>query len=409
MRIRPELTPAGRLEAKTLKMRDLRSAPLEGNVALVRADLNVPTAEDGSILDDTRLRAVAPTLDFLRRGAARVIVYSHFKRPAGRPDPKMSLRPLVEPLAAACNCRVEFAADCIGPELEAAIARTGRGGLVLAENVRFHPGETANDPAFARALAAPGDLFVNDAFGASHRAHASVVGIADHLPAYPGFLVQSEVAALSGALRAPRRPLVAVIGGAKISTKLGVLENLLDRVDTLLIGGAMAGNFLAARGIGVGRSLLEPQMLGQSAAIADAAADKGVEMLVTEDAVVAAGANPPTRVAMVDVAAIPQDLMMLDIGAKTIARFTDRLGSAGSVIWNGPMGMSEIEAFAGGTNAVARVIAESDAYSIVGGGDSVAAVMALGLADQFDHVSTGGGASLEMLEGKVLPGVAILG
>lgn len=390
-------------------MRELHSAPLAGSVVLVRADLNVPTTEDGSILDDTRLRAVAPTLDFLRKRAAAVVVFSHFKRPSGRPDPKMSLRPLVEPMASMCGCRVEFASDCIGREIRAALSRVPAGGLVLAENVRFHPGETTNDPEFARALAAPGDLFVNDAFGASHRTHASVVGIAGHLPAYPGFLVQREVLALSGALQSPRRPLVAVIGGAKISTKLGVLENLLDRVESLLIGGAMAGNFLAARGVGVGKSLLERQMLEQTAAIAAAAEAKGVDVLVTEDAVVARYPRNAAEARRVDVGAIPTDQMMLDIGPRTIARFSDRIASAGSVIWNGPMGMSELPAFAEGTNAVARAIAESNAYSIVGGGDSVAAVMALGLADRFDHVSTGGGASLEMLEGKALPGVAILG
>lgn len=390
-------------------MRDLHSAPLAGSVVLVRADLNVPTAEDGSILDDTRLRAVAPTLDFLRTRAAAVVVFSHFKRPSGRPDPKMSLRLLVEPLSAMCGCQVEFAADCVGPELGAAIGRVRPGGLVLAENVRFHAGETANEPEFARALAAPGDLFVNDAFGACHRHHASVVGIAGHLPAYPGFLVQSEVAALSGALQSPRRPLVAVIGGAKISTKLGVLENLLDRVDSLLIGGAMAGNFLAARGVDVGLSLLERQMLGQTAAVAAAAEAKVVDILVTEDAVVATGPGNAARASRVDVGAIPNNQMMLDIGPRTVARFTERITGAGSVIWNGPMGMSEVPTFAAGTNALARAIAGSDAYSIVGGGDSVAAVMALGLADRFDHVSTGGGASLEMLEGKILPGVAILG
>lgn len=390
-------------------MRDLHSAPLAGSVVLVRADLNVPTAEDGSILDDTRLRAVAPTLDFLIKRAAAVVIYSHFKRPSGRPDPKMSLRLLVEPLSSMCGCQVEFAADCIGPTLQAAIDRLSPGGLVLAENVRFHAGETANDPEFARALAAPGDLFVNDAFGACHRHHASVVGIAEYLPAYPGFLVQSEVAALSGALQAPRRPLVAIIGGAKISTKLGVLENLLDRVDSLLIGGAMAGNFLAAQGIGVGRSLLERQMLEQTSAVAAAAEEKGVDVLVTEDAVVAAAPGNVGDASSVDVSAIPKDQMMLDIGPRTIARFTERITDAGTVIWNGPMGMCEVPAFAAGTNAVARAIAGSGAYSIVGGGDSVAAVMSLGLADRFDHVSTGGGASLELLEGKVLPGVAILG
>ena len=389
-------------------MRDLRSAPLAGSVVLVRADLNVPTAEDGSILDETRLRSVAPTLDYLRQRAAAVVVFSHFKRPSGRPDPKMSLRPLAGPLAAACNCPVEFAPDCVGPEIGAAIGRARPGGLVLAENVRFHAGEAANDPDFARALAAPGDLFVNDAFGASHRSHASVVGIAEHLPAYPGFLVKSEVAALSGALQSPRRPLVALIGGAKISTKLGVLENLLDRVDSLLIGGAMAGNFLAARGVEIGTSLVEREMLAQSAQIAAAAAAKGVSLLVTEDAVVADDPGDPATAAVVGIDAIPPARMMLDIGPRTIDRFSERVAAAGSVIWNGPMGMSELPAFAGGTNALARAIAESDAYSIVGGGDSVAAVMAMGLADRFDHVSTGGGASLEMLEGKILPGVAIL-
>ena len=345
-------------------MRDLRAAPLAGSVVLVRADLNVPTAENGSILDDTRLRAVAPTLGFLIKRAATVVVYSHFKRPSGRPDPKMSLQLLVEPLSSMCGCQVEFAADCIGAELRGAIDRVHPGGLVLAENVRFHAGETVNDPEFARALAAPGDLFVNDAFGACHRHHASVVGIAEHLPAYPGFLVQSEVAALSGALQSPRRPLVAIIGGAKISTKLGVLENLLDRVDSLLIGGAMAGNFLAARGIDVGRSLLERQMLDQTSAAAAAAKAKGVDILVTEDAVVAPEPGKTGKALSVDVGAIPMDQMMLDIGPRTIARFTERITDAGSVIWNGPMGMCEVPAFAAGTNAVARAIAEQHEGSL---------------------------------------------
>ncbi len=390
-------------------MRDLRTAALRGRTVLVRADLNVPTADDGRILDDTRLQAVAPTLRYLSQRAAAVIVLAHFKRPRGAPDPAMSLAPLAPPLASACGIPVTFASDCIGRPVADALGRAAEGTLVLAENVRFHPGETANDAAFARALAQPGDVFVNDAFGASHRAHASVVGVADYLPAYPGFLVEKEVAALSGVLTEPRRPLVAIVGGAKISTKLSVLQNLLGEVDALLIGGGMAGNFLAARGLDVGRSLLEPSMIDETREVVAAAARHGVELVVAEDAVVAPDPTAVDKARIVPADQIPTSEMMLDIGPVTIARFKRVVASAGSIIWNGPMGMSEVTAFANGTRQIAGAVAASNAISIVGGGDSVAAVMGLGLSEKFDHVSTGGGASLEVLEGKTLPGVAILG
>ena len=390
-------------------MRSLKAADLAGLTVLVRADLNVPTAQNGKILDNTRIEAVAATLRFLRKRAKAVIVYSHFKRPAGRPDPRMSLAPIAPALARICRCPVQFADDCIGRSVTSALAQVPSGGMVLAENVRFHPGETVNDPHFAKALSGPGDLYVNDAFGASHRAHASIVGIADHLPAYPGFLVEREIAALAGVLQDPSRPLVAIVGGAKISSKLGVLRSLLDRVDALLIGGGMAGNFLFARGLEIGRSLLEPDLLTETLAIETAALAAGIKLQVTQDAVIAPGPEFGDQAEIVSATAIPPDQMMLDIGPKTIALFAEQIALAGSVVWNGPMGVSEVPAFATGTNGVALAVAQSKAYSVVGGGDSVAAVVGLGLEREFDHVSTGGGAALEMLEGKTLPGIAILG
>ena len=389
-------------------MRDLRTADLAGMVVAVRVDLNVPTDESGAMTDDTRMVAALPTLEYVAAAGARVLVLAHFKRPNGKPDPAMSLRVLAEPLAERLGRRVEFADDCVGAAVGAALERVGPGELVLAENVRFHPGETENDPDFVRALAAA-DVFVNDAFGAAHRAHASVSGLAGVLPAYPGFLLRREIETLAGKLESPERPLVAVVGGAKISTKLGVLRNLLGRVDSLLLGGGMANTFLVALGHDMGSSLVETDLVDDAGEILRLAKEQGVEIVLPPDGVMASGLAEDARFETHPATEVPEGWSMLDIGPASVARFAGYLEEAGTIVWNGPMGMAERAAFAAGTRGLAEAVGRSRAFTLVGGGDSVAALKALGLLDAVDHVSTGGGASLEVLEGKPLPGIAALG
>jgi phosphoglycerate kinase len=369
-----------------------------GKRVLVREDFNVPL-KDGRIADDTRIRAAQPTLESLRRRHARVVVMSHLGRPEGKPDKKLSLKPVAERL------RCAFAEDCIGEAAQNAVGRLRDGDIVLLENLRFHPEEEANDADFARRLAGLGQLYVDDAFAAAHRAHASVVGVAKYLPAYAGHLMLAELEALHKALDSPRRPLVAVVGGAKISTKAGVLRHLLPKVDALLVGGAMANTFFKARGLEVGASLVEDSALDEARAVEKLAASK---LLLPVDAVCARKpeAGQETRVMAVD--AVEPGWMVLDIGPDSIKIFTEQLAGAGTVVWNGPVGMSEIPEFSVGTLRVGEAIAASGAYSLVGGGDTAAAVDALGLAGRFSHVSTGGGATLEYMEGKELPGVAVL-
>jgi phosphoglycerate kinase len=371
---------------------------------LVREDLNVPLYE-GTISDDTRLRAAVPTLRGLSRRGARVIVLSHLGRPGGAVDPALSLRPVAARLAELLGQPVAFAEDCVGEPARVAAARLGDGDLLLLENVRFHPGEEADDEAFAAQLAELGDLYVNDAFAASHRAHASVVGVADRLPAYAGELMVAELEALHRALDEPRRPLVAIVGGAKVSTKAGVLRNLLPRVEALLIGGAMANTFLKAEGKQVGASLVEDGSLGEARDVAEMG---GAKLVLPVDAVCARKieAGQPTRVFSVE--AVEPGWMMLDIGPETQRLFSEHVRGAGTVVWNGPVGVAERAEFAGGTRALGEAVAASGAYSLLGGGDTAAAVEQLGLSG-FSHVSTGGGATLEYLEGRELPGVAVLG
>jgi len=365
---------------------------LRGKRVLVREDLNVPM-EDGRIADGTRIRAAKPTLDALKGKGARVIVMSHLGRPEGMPDPELSLRPVAEAMG------VRLVPDCLQPAGDVA-----EGEVVLLENVRFYPGDEENDPDFARKLAAQGEVYVNDAFAASHRAHASVVGIADYLPAYAGLLMLAELEALHRALDAPRRPLLAVVGGAKISTKAGVLEHLLPRVDTLAVVGAMANTFFKARGAEVGASLVELKALDTARRVA---AEGGEKLLLPVDSVIAPDAAPgvETRVAGVD--GIEPGWKILDIGPATVELLRDRAKDAGTIVWNGPAGVAEIPEFAVGTKALGEAIAASSAYSLIGGGDTAAAVEKLGLSG-FSHISTGGGATLEAMEGKQLPGVAVL-
>jgi len=390
-------------------VKDLRSAELAGKVVAVRVDLNVPTDDDGAMTDDTRMLAALPTLEYVAAAGARVLVLAHFKRPEGRPDPAMSLEVLAQPLAERLGRRVEFVEDCVGAAVAAALERVAPGEVVLAENVRFHAGETANDPDFVRELAASADVFVNDAFGTTHRAHASVAGMAGALPAYPGFLLQTEIEMLAGKLADPQRPLVAVVGGAKVSTKLGVLWNLLGRVDSLLLGGGMANTFLMAQGHDMGSSLVETDLLDDAREILRLAKEQGVEIVLPEDGVMAPDLADDMPVETHPATRVPDGWSMLDIGPESAARFAGYLERAGTIVWNGPMGMAERAAFAAGTRALAEAVGRSEAFTIVGGGDSVAALKALGLLDAVDHVSTGGGASLEVLEGKTLPGIAALG
>jgi phosphoglycerate kinase len=381
-----------------------RSVEVARRRVLVREDLNVPV-KDGAIADDTRVRAALPTLRGLLEKGAKVIVTSHLGRPKGRPAPEFTLRPVADRLCDLLGREVSFAEDCVGEPARTATGRLGGGELLLLENVRFHSGEEANDRDFARQLAELGEIFVNDAFAASHRAHASVVGVAEFLPAYAGDLMLAELEALHRALDEPRRPLVAIVGGAKVSSKAGVLRFLLPKVDALLVGGAMANTFFKAEGKEIGASYVEDEALQEARVVAEMGGDR---LLLPVDTVWAPKmeAGQPTRV--LPVGEIAPGWMILDIGPETRALFAERVRAAGTVVWNGPLGVFEIPEFSEGTKAVAEAVANSDAFSLLGGGDTAAAVEQMGMAGSFSHVSTGGGATLEYMEGKELPGVAVL-
>ena len=359
---------------------------------------------NGSIADDTRVRAAAPTLRHLAQRGARVIVMSHLGRPRDR-EPELSLKPVARDLAQRIGRDVQFAEDCVGDAAASAVNTLQSGQVLLLENVRYHKEDEANDPGFARSLASLGDLFVNDAFAASHRAHASVVGVAAYLPAYAGELMEAELDALHRALDNPRRPMVAVVGGAKVSTKVGVLRNLLGKVDSLLIGGAMANTFFKARGWPTGAGLVEDTALDAAQEVAELGGDK---LVLPVDLVCARKMAAGEALRLLDADKVEPGWMALDIGPRSVRLFTQRLRGTGTVIWNGPVGVAEIKDFAGGTRVVGEAIASSGAYTLVGGGDTVAAVEAMGLAGRFSWISTGGGATLEYLEGKELPGIAIL-
>ncbi|WP_207480295.1 phosphoglycerate kinase [Arenibaculum pallidiluteum] len=382
-----------------------------GRTVLVRADLNVPT-KDGKVTDTTRIDRLAPTLTELAGRGARVVVLSHFGRPKGGRDDKYSLRPVVPALSKAVGQDVAFADDCIGPDAEKAVKALKDGQVLLLENLRFHPEEEANDKSFAKALASLGDLYVNDAFSAAHRAHASTEGLAHVLPAAAGRLMEAELKALSAALEKPERPVAAVVGGAKISTKLDLLGNLVKRVDLLALGGGMANTFLFAKGVNVGASLAEKDMADQARAIMRAAEAAGCEVVLPRDGVVARKfeAGAPSETVSVD--EIPSDAMVLDVGPATVEYLTLKLQGCRTVVWNGPLGAFEIQPFDAGTNAVAGTVAAltraGRVLSVAGGGDTVAALAGAGVEEAFSYVSTAGGAFLEWLEGKDLPGVAAL-
>ena len=386
--------------------RNVTDLDLAGKKAFIRVDFNVPI-KGGKITDDTRIRASLPTIKLALDRGATVILASHLGRPKGKPNPEYSLRPVAARLAELAGRAVEFAEDSVGEPAQKAIARAGRGGVVLLENLRFHPEEEKNDPAFAKQLAGLADVYINDAFGSAHRAHASTEGIVHHVKeAAAGLLMAKEVEYLGRVLERPDRPFVAILGGAKVSDKLEVIENLIPRVDALLVGGAMAYTFFKARGLPVGRSLVEDELIESAKDIERRAREKGLWFDLPTDHVVAPKleAGAPSEVLTVGDSAIG-DRMGLDIGPKTVQSYRDVILGAKTVIWNGPMGVFEIDQFATGTIEIAKAVASVEGTTVIGGGDSIAAVVKAGVADRIDHISTGGGASLEFLGGRKLPGV----
>ncbi len=394
---------------KRLTVRDLEVA---GKRVFVRCDLNVPLDESGQVTDATRIQASLPTISYLRERGAKVVLASHLGRPKGKVMPSLSLAPVARVLSTELGVPVKLAPDCVGDETEALVAKMADGDVMLLENVRFHAEETENDAEFSRRLARLADLYVNDAFGSAHRAHASTAGMTEFVPqAAAGFLMEKELEYLGGATAEPKRPYVAILGGAKISGKIDVIENLFGKVDAILIGGAMANTFFRAEGLETGKSLVEEDKLDLARELLARAKREGVDLRLPSDCVVAAELAAQAPHEVVAVGAIPADWQVVDVGPQTIADFRKVIEGARTVLWNGPMGVFEMEPFAAGTYGVAQALAEAtsrDTVTIVGGGDSAAAVKRAGLGERMSHVSTGGGASLEFLEGKVLPGVAAL-
>lgn len=380
---------------------------VSGKKVLVRCDFNVPVV-NGVITDSKRIVEALPTIKYLSAHGARVILCSHFGRPKGEFNPAFSLAPIASKLSELLGCNIAFASDVIGEDAKAKAAALRDGDIMLIENVRFHKEEEKNDPAFAKALASLAEIYVNDAFGTAHRAHASTAGVADYLPAVCGYLIQKEITIMGGALSDPKRPFIAILGGAKVSDKIGVIKNLITKVDTLIIGGAMAYTFFKADGFTVGDSLCENDKIDLARELKAQAKASGVRFLLPIDNRAGDKYSPDCNSYLVDSDNIPEGYMGLDIGPRTEELFASAIKGAGTVVWNGPMGVSEWDKFASGTRAVARAVAESGAVSIIGGGDSAAAVEQLGYADRMTHISTGGGASLEFLEGLVLPGIACL-
>lgn len=398
------------MQKKTVK--DIGES-FKGKHVLMRADFNVPLDENGVITDDTRITATLPTIKYILERGGRLILCSHLGRPKGAPDPKFSLEPVAKRLSELLGQEVRMLPDCVGDAVKEAVSKLGDGQVCLLENVRFHPGETKNDPDQSKQLAELGEIFVNDAFGSAHRAQCSVSGVTEFIkakggPCAAGFLLEKEIEFLVQAIESPERPFLAIMGGAKISGKIEVIRNLLDKVDGILIGGAMAYTLLKAKGVEVGRSLVEEECLDIAKESLEAVRSRGLTFLLPQDHIIAPelkeGASPTTTPAV----EIPTDQCGVDIGPKTIAAYEEEIAKAKTIVWNGPMGVFEIEAFSRGTVAIANALATSQAKTIIGGGDSMSAVKKAGVAERISHISTGGGASLELLEGKPLPGLVSL-
>lgn len=388
-----------------MNKKTIRDVDVAGKRVLVRVDFNVPMDKSGKITDDTRIRAALPTLRYLIDHNAKVILASHLGRPNGQVVDRLRMGPVGERLGELLGRPVQYIGECVGPEVQGKVAQLGQGDVLMLENLRFHPEEEQNRADFAGQLASLGDIYVDDAFGTAHRAHASTAGVASYLPAVAGFLLEKEIDLLSRALEHPERPFVAIMGGAKVSDKFAVIENLLTKVDRLLIGGGMANTFLAGQGFEVGKSLLELDQVPVAEELLRVASDR---IGLPADVVAATKAEASAQSKVVGVEEVPADMMIVDIGPDTVREFAKSIRGARMILWNGPMGIFEIPRFAAGTKAIAELIASSGAVSIVGGGDSVAALEQLGLANKITLVSTGGGATLEFLEGKTLPGVAVL-
>jgi len=387
-----------------MNKKTVRDIPVAHKRVIVRVDFNVPLAE-GKVTDDTRIRAALPTIQYLMDNDARVVLMSHLGRPKGKVQKELCMAPVGERLSDLLGRQVKVMRECIGSEVRATAESLADGEVMLLENLRFHPEEKENDSAFARELASLAEIYVNDAFGTAHRAHASTVGVAAWLPAVAGFLMEKEISFLGKALENPERPFIAILGGAKISDKIGVIENLLTKVDRLLVGGGMANTFFKAQGLEVGDSLVQDEALDTARNLLARAGDR---LLLPADVIVANEFANDAASMTVKVDDVPVGWRILDIGADAVEHFTEALAGARTVVWNGPMGVFELPSFAGGTLALARALAGLDATTIIGGGDSAAAIQQAGLADKMTHISTGGGASLEMLEGKALPGVVAL-
>lgn len=387
----------------------VKDIELKGKRALVRCDFNVPM-KDGAITDDTRIRAALPTIEYLRDNGAKIIIMSHMGRPKGEADMQYTLAPVAKRLGELLGCDVTFVTSpqVVDDAVVKAAEGLSEGQVMLLENTRFRKEETKNEEAFSKQLAALGDVFVNDAFGTAHRAHCSTAGVADYLPAVSGFLIEKEVEYLGSAVDDPKRPLIAIMGGAKVGDKIKLIENLLNKVDTLLIGGGMAYTFLKAKGYEIGTSILDKESIDLADKLMKDAESKGVNMLIPVDVVCASEFSNDADKKTVSADSIPADMMGMDIGPKTVKLFAGEVAKAATVIWNGPMGVFEMPNFAVGTEEVAKALATSSAVTVIGGGDSAAAVKQFGLEDKMTHVSTGGGASMEFLEGKELPGIAVL-
>lgn len=381
---------------------------IKGKKVIARVDFNVPLDENGNVTDDKRIRGALPTIKYIIENGGKLILVSHLGRPKNGPEAKFSMKPAAERLSQLLGKEVILAADVIGEDAKAKAENLKEGEILMLENVRFHKEETKNDPEFAKELASMADVFCNDAFGTAHRVHASTAGLADYLPSCCGFLIKKELDVMGKALENPERPFVAILGGAKVSDKISVIENLLDKVDTLIIGGGMAYTFFKAKGHSVGTSICEDDKVELAKSLLKKAEEKNVNMLLPVDTVVGKEFKADTEYKVVPTNSIPDSWMGLDIGPETIEKFSEAIKGAKTVVWNGPMGVFEFENFAVGTKKIAEALAQSGATSIVGGGDSAAAVEQLGFADKITHISTGGGASLEFLEGKELPGIAVL-